>query len=128
MVRFSVITVVLLDNTTVRFRNITLLEVVKQCLQYPLANDTPIKIAIGKDYCLYFNTEILISWVNKQISFKEVEELLKVDDLVRNISQIAINDITIDSGSLWKLKNSYCTLVDDDIYVSTPLDDRFEGV
>jgi len=125
MVRFAKITVVLLEGTIVQFSNTTLLEVVKACLSYPLANENPLLIQISEEYKLYFNTEIFISWVQKEVSLQELLEQVKVNYLVRNKTQITADGIDVDSNSLWLQKGKLCILADQDSFVHTYIDERF---
>ena len=126
MVRFAKITVVLLDGTTVVYQNQTLLEVVKDCLSYPMVNQNPLLIQIANNYNLYCNSTILKNWVEKQISINEVLEDLKVDRLMRNKDSISVNGVSIDADSLWLVKNNLCILANTDTFVSERLDNRFK--
>jgi len=126
MVRFSVIKVVLLDNTVLQYNNKTLLEVAKECLSYPLVNHNPILLKVGEDYNLYFNTSLFKDWVNKQIDLEELLDQVKVTNLLRNKETIHLKDATIDEESLWLQKDNLCILADSDEFVSVQLDDRFK--
>lgn len=125
MIRYANITVVFLEETTVAFKDVTLKEVVKQCLQYPLNNKTPILIKIGADTKLYFNTPIMVSWVQNEITFSELFENVQIDNLARNKELLQTKKIAIDSDSLWLVKANYCILVDDDLIIIEKLNDRF---
>lgn len=125
MIRYAKITVVFLEETTVAFKDVTLKEVVKQCLQYPLNNKTPLLIKTGADTKLYFNTQLMINWVQNEINFTELLEFVKVDNLARNKELLQTKKIAIDSDSLWLVKSNNCILVDDDLIVIEKLNDRF---
>jgi hypothetical protein len=125
MVRFTKITVFLLDGTAVAFTNNTLLEVAKTCLSHPLANRTPLLVKISEDYKLYFNNELFISWIKKEIDLEELLNHVKVDNLVRNLEDIIETNVSVEAGYLWLQKNNLCILADKDMFVSVALDNRF---
>jgi hypothetical protein len=126
MVRLANITVFLLDGTTVAFKDVTLLEVAKKCLNHPLVNFNPLLLQIREDYKLYFNTDLFISWVKKDVELSELLDQVKVDDLVRNKEDIIEPNFSIEAGSLWLQKDNLCYLADEDSFVTTKNDDRFK--
>lgn len=126
MVRFAVITVVLLDKTTVTFNNSTLKEVATACLEQPLADKNPLLIVIRDDYKLYFDKNLFLSWATKEISLPALIEDVKADGLLRNKVGVTFNEILIDPGALWLHKWKHCVLLDDDFFACTTPDDRFE--
>lgn len=126
MVRFAIITVVLSDGAVVKFNNTTLLEVAKQCLQHPLANSNPVLLKVGTEYNLYFNNDVFISWIKKEIDLEEILNELRVDVLVRNKTSITASKFIIEEGSLWLVKNNLCVLADVDSFVSVKMDNRFK--
>ncbi|MDN3665639.1 hypothetical protein ACFFU1_16800 [Algibacter miyuki] len=126
MVRFAVITVVLLDKTTVTFNNNTLKEVATACLELPLADKNPLLIVIREDYKLYFDKNLFLSWATKEISLSALIEDAKTDGLLRNKVEITFNNEPIDPGALWVQKWQQCILLNDDFFACTIPDDRFE--
>ncbi|WP_341221031.1 hypothetical protein [Polaribacter atrinae] len=125
MVRLANITVLLLDGTTVAFKDATLLEVAKNCLSHPLANSNPILLQIREDYKLYFNTDLFRSWIQKEVDIEELLNQVKVDDLVRNKVDVIEPNFSVEAGALWLQKDNICYLDNDDSYVVTKKDDRF---
>jgi hypothetical protein len=125
MVRFTKITVVLLDSTVVAYPNATLHEVATDCLG-KLAKRNPMLIQIDADNKLYFNATVFNAWMQKEIDGKTLFDKLQVDNLVRNKALIKTEKITIEDDSLWLLKGNTCTLADDDLFISEKLDNRFK--
>ena len=125
MIRFSTITVVLLNGTAVAFQNASFLEVANACLSYPLVNQDPVLVTVGEDYNVYVNIGIFKAWVEKEISITELTDQLKVDFLARNTETIIANNIEIEDDCLWMVKDNLCTLVGDDEHVTQILDERF---
>lgn len=128
MVRFAKITVFLLDKTTVAFKDATLLEVTKKCLSHPLANSTPLLLQIREDYKLYFNTDLFISWVKKEVTLEELLNQVKIDNLLRNKEDVISANFSVDAGSLWLQKEKKCYLVDNDSFVVTNIDGIFVSI
>lgn len=126
MVRFAIITVILLDKTTVTFNNSTLKEVATACLEQPLADKNPLLIVIREDYKLYFDKNLFLSWAIKEISFNALIEDVKTDGLLRNKVEVTFNNELIDPGALWLQKWQHCILLNDDFFACTTPDDRFE--
>jgi hypothetical protein len=126
MVRFSVITVILLDGTTLVYKDVSLLEVAKECLQHPLANRDPLLLKISQEYNLYFNNTIFVSWIKKEIDIAELIEELKVDQLVRNIVSMQVQELKIEENQLWLVKENLCVLADNDRFLAIKLDNRFK--
>tara|TARA_R110002126_G_scaffold39767_2_gene117618 strand:- start:38213 stop:38599 length:387 start_codon:yes stop_codon:yes gene_type:complete len=125
MVRFTKITVVLLDGTTLQFKYETLNNVAKVCLGR-LAKRNPMLIKIDADNKLYFNDTVFNAWLQKEIDGKTLFDKLQVDNLVRNKETFITKTIAIEDDSLWLLKNNKCILADDDLYISAKLDNRFK--
>ncbi|MGJ8760404.1 MAG: hypothetical protein ACSHXA_07640 [Polaribacter sp.] len=128
MVRLANITVFLLDGTTVAFKDVTLLEVAKKCLNHPLVNSNPLLLQIREDYKLYFNTDLFISWVKKDVELSELLDQVKVDNLVRNKEDIIEPNFSVEAGALWLQKDNLCYLEDIDSLVVTKNDDRFISI
>lgn len=127
MVRHAVITVVLLDKTTVSFNNTTLKEVATQCLSNPLANSYPVLIQIKPDTKLYFNKRFFNEWLHQKIDVAVLFSLTKVLNLVRNIAEIKTENYTVDPGHLWLQKEpSFYELADADTYITSLITFNFE--
>lgn len=127
MIQHAKITVYLSDKSIVQFKNSTLLNVVKQCLGYPLAKSNPKMLQIDTLTKLYFNTTLFIAWIKKEIDAKQLFKYTKVDELVKNTQPISLNDIIVKPNSLWLKKRKFCFLEhsDDEEYALIRFDDRF---
>lgn len=126
MVPIAVITVVLLDSTTVVYNYCTLTEVVQELFKDKNIYNPPLLIKVGNSYNLYFNKELFAQWQQKEMDLKELLEYVKISTLVRNKSARVVNGFQVPEGSLWLVKNNLCILANNDNAIITKMDNGFK--
>lgn len=108
----------------------TFTEAMEMVWMSDIANHTePLKMVFtstGK--MLYMDKNAHKAFLRGDITMKELIELTEIDELYRNRVDVVSNErITVDAGSLWKLRKQTLTLVDDDRQVTQKLNlDIFE--
>ena len=95
-----------------------------------IANHTePLKMVFtttGK--MLYMDKNAHMAFLRGDITMQELLDLTEIDELYRNRIEVVSNErITVDPGSLWKLRKQTLVLIDDDREVTHKLNlDIFE--
>ncbi|MDO5636279.1 MAG: hypothetical protein Q4G18_03420 [Myroides sp.] len=77
---------------------------------------------------LYMDKNAHHAFLRDDLTMPELIELTEIDELYRNKTDVISNEkITIEAGSLWKLRTQTLILVDDEQYVTHKLNvDIFE--
>lgn len=71
---------------------------------------------------LYMDKNAFEAFLNGTITMQDLIQLTEIDELYRNRVEVVSNEqVRVDPGSLWKLKQKTLTLIDDDQHITHTL-------
>jgi hypothetical protein len=112
----TTITALFPGNRTEVFSTFTFKEVAKILKQrnYSAAQEPLLLSIAGRDKSLYYDSQVIATYVNDPEGWEYLHHTLWCDGLYRNIGKLISGKTTVDPDSLWLKRSSILLLYDND--------------